>query len=308
VVTHTGGWQFDPSSRTVGPLSDDKDNVDFTGYKYVTVSGHARTSGGTAIANVHVHGETTDAHGPIDGDTNSAGFYRSNIFLWHWHGTITAAQLKDDVQNWLGGDPIVAKSPNPVYVLRKWAGRHRYGAAILGSLLVILCSFASLSLHFYHGKNEYGKENKQLKAALDDRNQLLIYQDPFFAFLEGWRSPKPEKAAAAASLRNRLPPRSLYRSAADFLLDPNAAGRIESFRAELPPQASWLADWMVAEVRRKCQDHPGAIAAYKKCHEAMSTAQGRPFQQYVEAALYRLMSDPGDSLSPRERPTGKEKP
>jgi serine/threonine protein kinase len=61
----------------------------------------------------------------------------------------SAGELKQDVQRWLDGLPIVAKSVSSMYLLRKIVARHRYTAAVIASLLVILCSSASISFHMY---------------------------------------------------------------------------------------------------------------------------------------------------------------
>jgi hypothetical protein len=135
--------------------------------------------------------------------------------------------------------------------------------------------------------------------------EMLTYQLPFFAFLEGWRSAGPERARAAAG---HFPRDSVFRLAAEFLLDPNAPVGVESFRAKLPRESSWWADWMVAELCMKNRDHPAARAAYQKCLAAISDPLEHMLRQYIEAALYRLTSDPQYSLPPRERQREKEKP
>ncbi|MBN1509419.1 MAG: protein kinase [Sedimentisphaerales bacterium] len=61
----------------------------------------------------------------------------------------SAGELKQDVQRWLDGLPIVAKSVSSLYLLRKIVARHRYTATVVTSLLIILCSAASVSFHFY---------------------------------------------------------------------------------------------------------------------------------------------------------------
>ena len=61
----------------------------------------------------------------------------------------SAGELRKEVQRWLDGLPIVAKSVSSIYLLRKIVARHRYAATVIASLLVILCSSASVSFHFY---------------------------------------------------------------------------------------------------------------------------------------------------------------
>jgi serine/threonine protein kinase len=61
----------------------------------------------------------------------------------------SAAELGQDVACWLDGLPIVAKSISSIYVLRKIVARHRYTAALVMSVLVILCSSTYVSLYMY---------------------------------------------------------------------------------------------------------------------------------------------------------------
>ncbi len=65
------------------------------------------------------------------------------------HRYQSAAELKQDVQRWLDGLPIVAKSISSIYLLRKIVARHRYTAAVVTLVLVILCSSACISFFMY---------------------------------------------------------------------------------------------------------------------------------------------------------------
>ncbi len=61
----------------------------------------------------------------------------------------SAAELGHDVQCWLDGLPIVARSASSLYLLRKLVVRHRYTSSVVTLLLVIICSMSYISLNFY---------------------------------------------------------------------------------------------------------------------------------------------------------------
>lgn len=66
----------------------------------------------------------------------------------------STSALKEDVQRWLDGLPIIAKSISSIYVLRKMVAKHRYTATVIASMLVILCSSAFVSFYMYRGAHQ----------------------------------------------------------------------------------------------------------------------------------------------------------
>ncbi len=83
------------------------------------------------------------------------------------HRYQSAADLKQDVQRWLDGLPIVAKSISSVYLLRKIVARHRYTAAVVTLVLVILCSATCISLFMYkQAEDARGEAQKTAEQAL----------------------------------------------------------------------------------------------------------------------------------------------
>ncbi|HYE62374.1 MAG TPA: serine/threonine-protein kinase [Phycisphaerales bacterium] len=54
----------------------------------------------------------------------------------------SAAELAEDLNRYLAGEPIAAKQDSALYVLRKQIGRHRVAAASAGALLILVVAFA----------------------------------------------------------------------------------------------------------------------------------------------------------------------
>jgi serine/threonine protein kinase len=61
----------------------------------------------------------------------------------------SAGELKQEVQRWLDGLPIVAKSISSIYLIRKIVARHRFTAAVSASLLAILLSALAVCIVFW---------------------------------------------------------------------------------------------------------------------------------------------------------------
>ncbi len=215
----------------------------------------------------------------------------------------SAAELKQDVQRWLEGMPIMAKSVSSVYLLRKIVARHRYTAAVLGSLLVILCSFAYVSFHLYRDADRARAEAEQIARqwSQESKKQLVLSrQVTFRGFLQAWQSPDPNEFAQAALISSLLASGSIEKTGADFLLDPSAYKQVEKLREKLPPESAWFADLIAGETCLKKQDRPAALAAYDRCYKGLPpTHQASLFREHIEARLFQLT---------RDRPRGENKP
>ncbi|MCU0916275.1 MAG: protein kinase [Planctomycetes bacterium] len=219
----------------------------------------------------------------------------------------SAAELKQEVQRWLDGLPIVAKSISSIYLLRKIVARHRYTATVLGSLLVILCSFSFITLHLYRTAQDSQQQSTQTAANSERTSELqntALHGVAFRNFLMAWHHPAENAASQAAFFRNFIPSRFLERKAADFLLDPNAPLRLEEFRASHAAEAPWMADLLKAEICLKKQDFAGAQTAYQQSYQIMSaTKHDSVLREYVAARLYELLKA-REGPAPRPEPPG----
>ena len=224
----------------------------------------------------------------------------------------SAAELKQDVQRWLDGLPIVAKSVSTVYLLRKIVSRHRYTATVLGSLLLTLCSVIFVVLHFYRRADHKAAALQKVVNAwtgYSTGQNVLLHQIIFRNFLSQWHDPKDEIAAQAPTLAALLATGTPERWAADFLLDPNDRKSVEQFRrrADLPSHLRWLADLLAAEMCLKKDDRVGASAGYLTCRRKMPPVpRDSVLKEYVEAQLYRV--GPGRSGTAPGQPGAEDQP
>ena len=62
------------------------------------------------------------------------------------HRYQSAVELQHDIQCWLNGLPIVAKSLSSIYLLKKIISRHRYASMVLAGMFIMLASYSSIFL------------------------------------------------------------------------------------------------------------------------------------------------------------------
>ncbi|GAF71913.1 unnamed protein product, partial [marine sediment metagenome] len=83
----------------------------------------------------------------------------------------SSAELQHDVEYWLKGLPIAARSDSSIYLLRKLLNRHRYTSTVVGLLLLIVLGFSYASFDLYvtakktEGKAKAIAEESAAKAA-----------------------------------------------------------------------------------------------------------------------------------------------
>jgi len=91
----------------------------------------------------------------------------------------SAAELKQEVERWLNGLPIVAKSVSSMYLLRKIVARHRYTATVVTAILLIIGSSAYTSFYMYQ------EAERARKAAQKTAEQALRMAEEQTALAQG---------------------------------------------------------------------------------------------------------------------------
>ena len=210
----------------------------------------------------------------------------------------SASELKQDVQRWLDGLPIVAKSVSSIYVLRKIVSRHRYTTTVVGLLLVIVAGVAAFSLQFYH---LLGNTRGDLKKA-DERYEAMSRQvlqmtrdGTFLRFLEAWRQGDLDTARKMAVYM--IDDQSRGKKSAMFLLRSAMVSESDdSFRDGLGGDERWFADFVLAEKCMRNGKNEQARQLSKSSYQAMSRQPGtdgslpdKLFQGYIKTRLLEIM-------------------
>jgi len=183
----------------------------------------------------------------------------------------SAAELQHDVECWLEGLPISAKSDNSVYLLRKLLVRHRYTSTVVGLLLVIVLSFSYVSFNLYLTAKKAQRESEAIveqsvaKAAGSEvlRQQVLELQMTFSNFLQAWDAGEPEK------IRNFMgffDEGTREYEAMSFWSDLNPlTEKVNEFRQKLEKTDPCFAEFVIAEYYLRKGLRAEAIKAYQQC-------------------------------------------
>jgi len=160
----------------------------------------------------------------------------------------SAAELRHDVDCWLDGRPIVAKSVSSLYLLKKMVLRHRYAATVAGLLAVTVLGFSGLSYNMYWWWQRAEAQTSEVRGQLAEQTRLrssLTQQAVFLHVLDLWHAGQVQEAAIACQ---GLAQGTQEVLAADLLLDPRPwADKVEQARGRLQGQNEFLLGFITAE-------------------------------------------------------------
>jgi hypothetical protein len=185
----------------------------------------------------------------------------------------SVAELRHDLQCWLTGLPIVAKSGSSVYLIRKIISRHRYTSAVLGLLFIIILGFGYASFNLYlqtkkalqkqaeadRTSSEIIQGNKELAAAANNG----IRRQAFGWFLLAWHQGRVDEAK---DIRNSFPEDSQEFAAMLFLLDERPLiSKEDEFRKIVGKEKSAFVNFVLGEYHLKRGNTVEALNAYQEC-------------------------------------------
>jgi len=182
------------------------------------------------------------------------------------HRYHSAADLQDDIQHWLNGEPLIVKSHSSFYIMRKLMCRHKYASIVIGLLLVIFVSNFFISLFYYRQSRQSERilqQNLEQSEQLSKKHLLLANRAIFTLFLDLWRDDEIDRAKASTFSFSE---KSKEKIAAEFLLDDRPLNiKKEDFQGKIcaDSQALWL--FVLAEYYDKNDDPTMAKEAYSQC-------------------------------------------
>ncbi|MCP4614238.1 MAG: serine/threonine protein kinase [Planctomycetes bacterium] len=179
----------------------------------------------------------------------------------------SAADLQDDIQHWLNGEPLVAKSHSSIYVLYKLAGRHKYTATVVALLFIIFLSFSCLGIYLY---NKTRSAQAHTQRTLDDMSELYqeigedTIQTAFLNYIEGWQDNNTTQMTMFARAITAVGP-SKEAKGIIFLQNVNEWSEKETqFREEFIERNRWFADMVIGESYMHKNLWSQALAAYNR--------------------------------------------
>jgi serine/threonine protein kinase len=214
----------------------------------------------------------------------------------------SVAGLQGDIENWLAGRPISVRAVSTLYLMRKVIARHRYAAAVIGLLLLIILSFSFVSFQLFLKARRAQRDaeiiakqwseqasdllEKQSRAA--DVSSVLNFTNILQLLHEG-------QVAKAYRNRSFLDNGSKERIAAEFLISPQPLKDKEAqFRQRFGDELAWFTDFVVGEHYLKDGNEEQALNAYRESLKALQKMQAdnQPLETWlvklVEARLYEL--------------------
>ncbi len=183
----------------------------------------------------------------------------------------SAAGLLRDIERYVKHEPIEAKRDNSWYVLRKLLRRHAIASTALAAVLITIVSFGSISFQLYRdtrkalqekqiSDNQAIQRAQERDTAINASTQPVIRSMALGWFLSAWRVDQLEWAQG---IQKRMPADSPEGVGMTFLLDEEYS--VDKFIADLTPNASRLAYFLVGERYRKADRATEAIAALQQC-------------------------------------------
>lgn len=208
----------------------------------------------------------------------------------------SAAELRDEIDRWLKGFPITAKSVSSIYLLRKIVSRHQYAAAVVGLLVLITLAYSYIGWHLRGQAQAARAETERLASQWQQEaeKQLAISKElTLLNFLEKWHAGND---AQAMWVRQFMGTDSVQRKIADALLSLKTDGTpLIGLTEKLQAASSWYAHLAQAEGYIKQERYGLADEAYQRCRVAMNgvnqSSLSSLLRTYVEARLYQLQDE-----------------
>lgn len=178
------------------------------------------------------------------------------------HRYQSVAELQHDIECWLKGLPIVARSDSSLYLLRKVLAKHRYTSTVAALLLVIILGFSYLSFQLSIGLRQSNKKLQETVQSLNkeaEEYMKLAQQAAIVRFLQAWHQGDLGYAQSIARFYGRG---TREDRAARFLSDRMP---LSEFRTKLQQSEPCFLEFIIAEYYFKNGNQTEAIKAYRKC-------------------------------------------
>lgn len=185
----------------------------------------------------------------------------------------SVAELRHDIQCFLQGLPIVAKSVSSLYLFRKIVARHRYTSTVVMLLIAIVFGFCLVYYHLYTRLRDKESELQNSHRLIGNQTKefTLIAQQAVLIsyFLPAWHDGNVKQARLIGQYFSRG---TREAEATHFLLDPRPLSeKIVQFRERLGGTNTSFADFIIAEHYLRDGNRAEAAKAYEQC---LSHARG----------------------------------
>jgi len=207
----------------------------------------------------------------------------------------SAAELRDDIRRWMDGLPILARSVNSLYLLRKIVTRHRWASAVLALLCIILIAYGLVCYALYADLRQENLARTTAMESLtliDQKYTGLARQAALLHMVDWWQRDQlpasPVLEMMGTSTREGIARR--------FLTDmAPLADKINDLKARLK-EDPFFWEFVIAEHYFKQGDRTAARQHYSNC---LSETADTTEDQLIRARVHLRLSDlAGQRMSP----------
>jgi serine/threonine protein kinase len=226
------------------------------------------------------------------------------------HRYQSAAELQHDVEYWLKGLPITARSDSSIYLLRKLLNKHRYTTSIVGLLLLIVFGFSYTNLDLYITAKKAQRESEAIaeQSAAETARSLALEQRllklrvaNFSNFLQALDAGRLDQLQYMPKYFRDTKGYEREAAAMDFWFDKRPlTEKVNKFRQKLEESEPCFAEFVIAEYYFRTGNQAEAIKAYRKCLSyGAHLKKDQWLDVQVKSRLYELTAkDQQDDASP----------
>ncbi|MHC4281081.1 MAG: serine/threonine protein kinase, partial [Planctomycetota bacterium] len=178
----------------------------------------------------------------------------------------SSVHLQHDIECWLKGLPIIARSNSSIYLLRKIISRHYYTSSVLALLLIIILGFSSFYYQLY---TRLRQANITLQDTIKSLNKEtaqyanIAREVTFAEFLHSWHT---DQLRQSQSLARYFVRGTKEAKAANFLLNQKSiAEKVSVFRQNIEGSESCFVEFVIAEHYLKNGNQSEAMRIYQEC-------------------------------------------
>ncbi|MEM9943526.1 MAG: hypothetical protein AAF939_18330, partial [Planctomycetota bacterium] len=201
----------------------------------------------------------------------------------------TAADLQDDIENFLNGNPVVARPPSLLYLTSKWIHRHRVVAVIMVSLIVsALVSVGSIYWGYLESQSKLVEVNNANQLTIEKAAELES------ALVQSKR--EKDRADRNARRLSSLLKRELLQSSWNFVNDGQIENSIQNLEQIDPDERKFVwqfirkvADLQPLKTVRPASNDAIPVAATDKTGKRLAVIDSRANLELWDTINQRLI-------------------
>jgi serine/threonine protein kinase len=205
----------------------------------------------------------------------------------------SAAHLAQDIDCWLKGLPVSARSDSSLYLLRKIITKHYYASSVVALLLIIVFGFSYFTYQLYAKLRESNITLQDTVLSLNEETaqfSRFAQKITFSDFLRAWNAGNLRHSEFIAK---RLTGGTREGVGAFFLLNPKPlADKVVKFRQLLETNEPCFVEFIIAEHHLRDGDKNKALTAYRNCILQTEHLRNDPWlATQIKSRLYELADE-----------------